>query len=473
MNVTIIGCGYVGLVTGACLADIGNDVCCFDVDKNRIDVLESGGMPIHEPGLREIVARNRAAGRLSFTTEVRPAIEHGDAVFIAVGTPSDEDGSADLQYVLAAARDIGRYMKGFTVVVDKSTVPVGTAERVRETIAEQLKLRNEDVLFSVVSNPEFLKEGAAIEDFTRPDRIVIGCDDDMPGERARELMKRLYAPFNRNHERTLNMDVRSAEFTKYAANAMLATRISFMNELANLAERVGADIDAVRRGIGSDPRIGYHFLYAGCGYGGSCFPKDVHALVRTAQESGQSLQILQAVSAVNAAQKQVLARKIVARFGEDLSGHTFGVWGLAFKPETDDMREAPSRVLIAALLARGARVVAYDPVAMTEAKRAFASDLRDDAGALGRLSLVDDQMAAVSGSDALIVLTEWKAFKSPDFDAFKRLLKQAVVFDGRNLYDPLALAEAGIEYHSIGRPDATAAAARSKRPGGSVAAYSA
>lgn len=473
MNVTIIGCGYVGLVTGACLADIGNDVCCFDVDKNRIDVLESGGMPIHEPGLREIVARNRAAGRLSFTTEVRPAIEHGDAVFIAVGTPSDEDGSADLQYVLAAARDIGRYMKGFTVVVDKSTVPVGTAERVRETIAAELKLRNEDVLFSVVSNPEFLKEGAAIEDFTRPDRIVIGCDDDMPGERARELMKRLYAPFNRNHERTLNMDVRSAEFTKYAANAMLATRISFMNELANLAERVGADIDAVRRGIGSDPRIGYHFLYAGCGYGGSCFPKDVHALVRTAQESGQSLQILQAVSSVNAAQKQVLARKIVARFGEDLTGHTFGVWGLAFKPETDDMREAPSRVLIAALLARGARVVAYDPVAMTEARRAFASDLRDDAEALGRLTLVDDQMAAVNGSDALVVLTEWKAFKSPDFDAFKRLLKQAVVFDGRNLYDPLALAEAGIEYHSIGRPDATAAAARSTRPGGSVAAYSA
>jgi UDPglucose 6-dehydrogenase len=473
MNVTIIGCGYVGLVTGACLADIGNDVCCFDVDKNRIDVLESGGMPIHEPGLREIVARNRAAGRLSFTTEVRPAIEHGDAVFIAVGTPSDEDGSADLQYVLAAARDIGRYMKGFTVVVDKSTVPVGTAERVREAIAEQLKLRNEDILFSVVSNPEFLKEGAAIEDFTRPDRIVIGCDDDMPGERARELMKRLYAPFNRNHERTLNMDVRSAEFTKYAANAMLATRISFMNELANLAERVGADIDAVRRGIGSDPRIGYHFLYAGCGYGGSCFPKDVHALVHTAHESGQSLQILQAVSAVNAAQKQVLARKIVARFGEDLTGHTFGVWGLAFKPETDDMREAPSRVLIAALLARGARVVAYDPVAMTEARRVFAADLRDDADALSRLTLVDDQMSAVDGADALVVLTEWKAFKSPDFDAFKRLLKQAVVFDGRNLYDPLALAEAGIEYHSIGRPDATAAAARAKRPGGSVAAYSA
>ncbi|CAN7649507.1 UDP-glucose/GDP-mannose dehydrogenase family protein [Trinickia sp. LjRoot230] len=473
MNVTIIGCGYVGLVTGACLADIGNDVCCFDVDKNRIDILEAGGVPIHEPGLREIIARNRATGRLSFTTEVRPAIEHGDVIFIAVGTPSGEDGSADLQYVLAAAKEIGRHMTGFTVVVDKSTVPVGTAERVRETIAAQLAQRNEEALFSVVSNPEFLKEGAAIEDFTRPDRIVIGCDDDMPGERARETMKRLYAPFNRNHERTLSMDVRSAEFTKYAANAMLATRISFMNELANLAERVGADIDAVRRGIGSDPRIGYHFLYAGCGYGGSCFPKDVHALVRTAEENGQAMQILQAVSSVNAAQKQVLARKIVARFGEDLAGHTFGVWGLAFKPETDDMREAPSRVLIASLLARGARVVAYDPVAMEEAKRAFATDFRGNADALARLSLADDQMAVANGADALIVLTEWKAFKSPDFEALKRLLKQAVLFDGRNLYDPLAMLEAGIEYHSIGRVSASAAAASSKHSGGPVAAYTA
>ncbi|PMS37364.1 UDPglucose 6-dehydrogenase [Trinickia symbiotica] len=473
MNVTIIGCGYVGLVTGACLADIGNDVCCYDVDANRIATLEQGGMPIHEPGLREIVARNRGAGRLTFTTQVRAAIEHGDIVFIAVGTPSGEDGSADLQYVLAAAQEIGRYMARFTVVVDKSTVPVGTAERVRATIAEQLALRGSDALFSVVSNPEFLKEGAAIDDFTRPERIVLGCDDDALGERARELMKRLYAPFNRNHERTLHMDVRSAEFTKYAANAMLATRISFMNELANLAERVGADIDAVRRGIGSDSRIGYHFLYAGCGYGGSCFPKDVHALMRTAHENEQELRILQAVSAVNAAQKQVLARKIVARFGDDLNGRSFGVWGLAFKPETDDMREAPSRVLIATLLEHGARVAAYDPVALEEAKRAFAADLDSKPEALSRLTLVDDQMEAAKGADALVVLTEWKAFKSPDFAGLARVLKHPIVFDGRNLYEPLALAEAGIEYHSIGRPGASRTAARSKRPGGPVPAFSA
>jgi UDPglucose 6-dehydrogenase len=473
MNVTIIGCGYVGLVTGACLADIGNDVCCYDVDQNRIDLLEAGGMPIHEPGLREIVARNRVAGRLSFTTDVRAAIEHGDIVFIAVGTPSGEDGSADLQYVLAAAKEIGRYMSRFTVVVDKSTVPVGTAQLVRGAIAGQLAERGVDALFSVVSNPEFLKEGAAIEDFTRPERIVLGCDDDALGERARELMKRLYAPFNRNHERTLHMDVRSAEFTKYAANAMLATRISFMNELANLAESVGADIDAVRRGIGSDSRIGYHFLYAGCGYGGSCFPKDVHALMRTAHEHGQDLRILQAVSTVNAAQKQVLARKIVARFGEALNGRTFGVWGLAFKPETDDMREAPSRVLIAELLARGARVVAYDPVALEEAKRTFAVDLRGDDDALARLSLVDDQMEAARGADALVVLTEWKAFKSPDFDGLTRVLKHPIVFDGRNLYDPLAMVEAGIEYHSIGRPGVARAVERSKRHGGPVAAFTA
>lgn len=474
MNVTIIGCGYVGLVTGACLADIGNDVCCYDVDGNRIATLEAGGMPIHEPGLREIVARNRGAGRLTFTTDVRVAIEHGDIVFIAVGTPSGEDGSADLQYVLAAAKEIGRYMARFTVVVDKSTVPVGTAERVRSAIAEQLALRGSDALFSVVSNPEFLKEGAAIDDFTRPERIVLGCDDDALGERASELMKRLYAPFNRNHERTLHMDVRSAEFTKYAANAMLATRISFMNELANLAERVGADIDAVRRGIGSDSRIGYHFLYAGCGYGGSCFPKDVHALMRTAHENDQELRILQAVSAVNAAQKQVLARKIVARFGEDLTGRSFGVWGLAFKPETDDMREAPSRVLIAALLERGARVAAYDPVALEEAKRAFAADFLAKPDALSRLALVDDQMEAAKGADALVVLTEWKAFKSPDFTGLTRVLKHPIVFDGRNLYEPLALAEAGIEYHSIGRPgSAWAATDRTKRAGGSVPAFTA
>ena len=456
MNVTIIGCGYVGLVTAACLADVGNDVCCFDVDQDKIALLESGGIPIHEPGLHEIVARNKAAGRLSFTTDPHRAMTQREAIFIAVGTPSGEDGSADLQYVLAAASEIGRHMESFTVVVDKSTVPVGTARRVREAIAEQLRLRAVNCMFSVVSNPEFLKEGAAIEDFTRPERIVVGCDEDVPGERARETIKRLYAPFNRNRERMLFMDVRSAEFTKYAANAMLATRISFMNELANLAERVGADIEAVRRGIGSDPRIGYHFLYAGCGYGGSCFPKDVRALMQTAQEHGHSLRILDAVSTVNAVQKQVLVNKIVARFGEDLSECVFGVWGLAFKPGTDDMREAPSRIVIAALLERGARVVAFDPVAMREAKRAFSADLRGEPDALARLTFVEDQMDVAVGADALVVMTEWKAFKSPDFDSLKARLKQPIVFDGRNLYEPQGMNELGIEYYSIGRARAGA-----------------
>ncbi|WP_206957377.1 UDP-glucose dehydrogenase family protein [Trinickia acidisoli] len=460
MNVTIIGCGYVGLVTAACLADVGNDVCCYDVDQDKISLLESGGIPIHEPGLHEIVARNKAAGRLSFTTDARCAMTQREAIFIAVGTPSGEDGSADLQYVLAAAREIGRHIEGFTVVVDKSTVPVGTARRVREAVAEQLTQRGVDSMFSVVSNPEFLKEGAAIEDFTRPERIVVGCDEDVPGERARETMKRLYSPFNRNRDRMLFMDVRSAEFTKYAANAMLATRISFMNELANLAERVGADIEAVRRGIGSDPRIGYHFLYAGCGYGGSCFPKDVRALMQTAHDHGQTLHILDAVSAVNAAQKQVLVGKIVERFGEDLSECVFGVWGLAFKPGTDDMREAPSRVLIAALLERGARVVAFDPVAMKEAKRALASDLRGQPEALARLTFVEDQVDVAANADALVIMTEWKAFKSPDFDSLKARLKRSIVFDGRNLYEPAAMDELGIEYHSIGRPGAGAQSAQ-------------
>ncbi|HWT35300.1 MAG TPA: UDP-glucose/GDP-mannose dehydrogenase family protein, partial [Paraburkholderia sp.] len=369
MNLTIVGTGYVGLVTGACLADIGHDVFCLDVDQRKIDVLNNGGVPIHEPGLLEIIARNRKAGRLKFSTDVEAAVAHGDIQFIAVGTPPDEDGSADLQYVLAAARNIGRHMKGFKVIVDKSTVPVGTARRVAQAVQEELDKRDLQQMFSVVSNPEFLKEGAAVEDFTRPDRIIVGCNDDVPGEKARELMKRLYAPFNRNRERTLYMDVRSAEFTKYAANAMLATRISFMNDLANLADRVGADIEAVRRGMGSDPRIGYDFLYAGCGYGGSCFPKDVQALIRTGSEMGHSLRILEAVEAVNETQKKILAQKIVARMGEDLSDRTFAVWGLAFKPNTDDMREAPSRALIAELLARGAKVVAYDPVAIDESKR--------------------------------------------------------------------------------------------------------
>ncbi len=451
MNLTIIGTGYVGLVTGACLADIGNDVFCLDVDQRKIGVLNNGGVPIHEPGLQEVIARNRKAGRLRFSTDIEAAVAHGDVQFIAVGTPSDEDGSADLQYVLAAARNIGRHMTGFKVIVDKSTVPVGTALRVRDVIAEELAARGEKHMFSVVSNPEFLKEGAAVEDFTRPDRIVLGCDEDVPGEKARELMKRLYAPFNRNRERTLYMDVRSAEFTKYAANAMLATRISFMNEMANLADRVGADIEAVRRGIGSDPRIGYDFLYAGCGYGGSCFPKDVQALIRTADEYSQDLRILNAVEAVNDEQKKILAHKIVTRLGSDLTGRTFGVWGLAFKPNTDDMREAPSRRLIAALLARGARVKAYDPVAVDEAKRVFALDLQHAPQQLARLEFASEEMEVAGAADALVILTEWKVFKSPDFDSLKRHLKTPLIFDGRNLYEPEAMRELGIEYHAIGR----------------------
>ncbi|MCP3724148.1 UDP-glucose/GDP-mannose dehydrogenase family protein [Paraburkholderia sp. CNPSo 3272] len=455
MNLTIIGSGYVGLVTGACLADIGNDVFCLDVDERKIDLLNQGIVPIHEPGLKEIIERNVRARRLKFSTDVEAAVAHGDVQFIAVGTPPDEDGSADLQYVLAAARNIGRHMTGFKVVADKSTVPVGTAALVHDAIASELRKRGESHMFSVVSNPEFLKEGAAVEDFARPDRIVLGCNDDVPGERAKEVMKRLYAPFNRNHERTLYMDVHSAEFTKYAANAMLATRISFMNELANLADRVGADIEAVRRGVGSDPRIGYDFLYAGCGYGGSCFPKDVKALMRTAEDFGEPLQILRAVESVNEAQKQVLAQKIVTRFGSDLTGRTFGVWGLAFKPNTDDMREAPSRTLIAELLARGATVKAYDPVATAEAQRVLALDLAHSPEHQARLSFVNDAMEAASEADAVVVATEWKVFKAPDFETLKSQLKMPIVFDGRNLYEPSALQELGIEYHAVGRASAT------------------
>jgi UDPglucose 6-dehydrogenase len=451
MKITIVGTGYVGLVTGACLAEIGNDVFCLDVDQRKIDVLNSGGVPIHEPGLKEIIDRSRAAGRLTFSTDVVASIAHGDVQFIAVGTPPSEDGSADLNYVLAAARDIGRHMSGFKIIVDKSTVPVGTAQRVRDTIAQELARRGVRHEFSVVSNPEFLKEGAAVDDFMRPDRIVIGSDSDEAGQRARDMMKRLYAPFNRNHDRTLHMDVRSAEFTKYAANAMLATRISFMNELANLADNVGADIEAVRRGIGSDPRIGYDFLYAGAGYGGSCFPKDVRALIQTGAEYGRTLRILDAVEAVNDAQKQVLIEKITHRFGEDLTGRSFAVWGLAFKPNTDDMREAPSRALIGALLQRGASVKAYDPVAIDAARSAFALDLKDDPAAHSRLAFVKNQSDALPGADALLIVTEWKAFKSPDFTALKIALNAPIVFDGRNLYEPSAMAELGFEYHAIGR----------------------
>ncbi|MBU9558487.1 UDP-glucose dehydrogenase family protein [Burkholderia multivorans] len=456
MKITIIGTGYVGLVTGACLAEIGHDVFCLDVDPRKIEILNNGGVPIHEPGLLEIIARNRSAGRLRFSTDIEASVAHGEIQFIAVGTPPDEDGSADLQYVLEAARNIGRHMTGFKVIVDKSTVPVGTAQRVRGVVEEALAARglagSVAHRFSVVSNPEFLKEGAAVDDFMRPDRIIIGVDDDETGTIAREKMKKLYAPFNRNHERTIYMDVRSAEFSKYAANAMLATRISFMNEMSNLADKVGADIEAVRRGIGSDPRIGYHFLYAGVGYGGSCFPKDVQALIRTAGENGQPLRILEAVEAANHAQKDVLIGKIERRFGADLSGREFAVWGLAFKPNTDDMREAPSRRLIAALLARGATVRAYDPVALDEARRVFALDLGEDSDALARLHFVDTQDAAVIGADALVIVTEWKEFKSPDFTRLKAELKAPVIFDGRNLYEPDAMAELGIDYYAIGRP---------------------
>ncbi len=443
MKITVIGTGYVGLVSGACLADVGNDVLCLDVDPAKIAILEGGGIPIHEPGLEDVVRRNVAAGRLSFTTDVVRAAQFGTVQFIAVGTPPDEDGSADLQYVLAAARNIGQHMDGYRVVVDKSTVPVGTADKVRAVLAAELAARADAGGgargFSVVSNPEFLKEGAAIEDFMRPDRIVVGADD----AQAIELMRQLYAPFQRNREKLVLMDVRSAELTKYAANAMLATRISFMNELANLAEVLGADIELVRSGIGSDPRIGSHFLYAGCGYGGSCFPKDVKALVKTASQNGYQLRVLAAVEEANDAQKHVLVRKITERFGEDLAGRRFALWGLAFKPNTDDMRDAPSRVLVAELLRRGATVTAYDPVAMPEAERVF--------GDLPGLAYAGRPKSALDDADALVIVTEWKEFRSPDFDAIKTRLRQPVVFDGRNLYDPALVRGLGIEYFSIGR----------------------
>jgi UDPglucose 6-dehydrogenase len=440
MKVSIIGTGYVGLVTGACLADVGNHVLCLDVDERKIAMLRRGEIPIHEPGLREVVLANAAAGRLSFTTDPAEAARHGRVQMIAVGTPPGEDGSADLQYVLAAARSIASHMDGPRVIVDKSTVPVGTADKVRAEVARTLAARGAAIPFSVVSNPEFLKEGAAVEDFMRPDRIVIGADDPS----AVEAMRELYAPFQRSHERLQVMDVRSAELTKYAANAMLATRISFMNELALLAERLGADIEHVRKGIGSDPRIGYHFLYPGAGYGGSCFPKDVTALLRTAQESGIELKVVGAVEEANERQKGVLVAKIVRRFGEDLSGRRIALWGLAFKPNTDDLREAPSRVIIDGLLARGATVTAFDPVAMPEARHLYASE--------PRVAFADEALDAASGADALAIVTEWKAFRSPDFDELKRRLASPVIFDGRNLYEPAAVRALGFEYFPIGRP---------------------
>jgi UDPglucose 6-dehydrogenase len=439
MKISVIGTGYVGLVTGTCLAEMGNSVLCLDVDPRKIEILKAGGIPIYEPGLEDMVKRNVAAGRLHFTTDIEESVAFGTIQFIAVGTPPDEDGSADLQYVVAAARNIGRHMADYKLVVDKSTVPVGTADKVRAALAEELKRRGADIPFSVASNPEFLKEGAAVEDFMKPDRIVVGTDD----ERATHLLRELYAPFQRNHERIIVMDIRSAELTKYAANAMLATRISFMNELAVLAEKLGADIEHVRQGIGSDPRIGYHFLYAGCGYGGSCFPKDVQALRRTAQENGIPLRVLDAVEDANDAQKQLLLKKLTARFGEDLRGRRFAMWGLAFKPNTDDMREAPSRVLMEALWARGAQVVAHDPAAMEETHRIY--------GEQPQLTMVDEPMQALDGADALLIVTEWKVFRSPDFDEIKSRLKQPLIFDGRNLYEPAFVREHGIEYFPIGR----------------------
>ena len=440
MKITVVGTGYVGLVSGACLAEMGNDVLCLDLDPEKIRILKEGGIPIHEPGLGQVVARNVAGGRLHFTTDVQEAVQFGTIQFIAVGTPPDEDGSADLKYVLSAARAIGRHMTDYKVIVDKSTVPVGTADKVKAAVQAELDARGAAIPYSVVSNPEFLKEGAAVDDFMRPDRIVVGAEDDQ----AIFLMKALYAPFQRNHEKLLIMDLRSAELTKYAANAMLATRISFMNELALLAENLGADIELVRQGIGSDPRIGYHFLYAGCGYGGSCFPKDVKALIKTGADVGHALHVLNAVEDANDAQKLVLVNKIVAHFGEDLSGKHFALWGLAFKPNTDDMRDAPSRVIIAELFRRGATVTAYDPVAMTESRRIFGDE--------PRLAYAERPMQALDNADALVIVTEWKEFRSPDFDVIKAKLKSPLIFDGRNIFDPALPRQAGLSYLSIGRP---------------------
>ena len=440
MNVSIIGTGYVGLVTGACLADAGNNVLCLDLDHDKVSQLNAGKIPIFEPGLEPVVRRNREAGRLRFTTDVAASVAHGELQILAVGTPSGEDGSADLQHVLGAARAVGRHMESWKAICTKSTVPVGTADKIRAAVVEELEKRKSAVEFAVVSNPEFLKEGAAVEDFMRPDRVIIGAEDP----RSLALLRQLYAPFQRNHERIMTMGVRSAELTKYAANSMLATRISFMNEIANLAEALGADIEEVRRGIGSDPRIGYHFLYPGAGFGGSCFPKDVRALQRSAIEAGRPLRVLAAVDQVNESQKHVLGDKIRARFGANLSGKRFALWGLAFKPNTDDMREAPSRTVIADLIGAGATMVrAYDPVAANEARKLFANE--------NRLRIVDSALDALEGADALAIVTEWQEFRSPDFAAIKAKLKTPAIFDGRNLYDPEVVKSHGIEYYPIGR----------------------
>jgi UDPglucose 6-dehydrogenase len=444
MKITIFGSGYVGLVTGACFAQVGNDVLCIDKDEEKIERLRRGEVPIHEPGLDAILAEAQEKGLIRFSTNTREGVEHGLFQFIAVGTPPEEDGSADLQHVLAVARGIGENMTDYRVVIDKSTVPVGTADRVRAEIDQALEARGVKVPFEVVSNPEFLKEGAAIADFSKPERIIVGAE----GEKAIELMKRLYAPFNRNHDKVLVMDVRSAELTKYAANAMLAAKISVMNEFANIAERLGADIEHVRIGIGSDPRIGYHFIYPGCGYGGSCFPKDVKALIHTARQSGWQPRVLEAVEGVNEIQKNVLFNRIKEHYGGDLAGKTFALWGLAFKPNTDDMREAPSRELMEALWEAGAKVRAFDPEAMIETRRIY--------GVRDALQLCESNYEALEGADAMVVCTEWNIFRSPDFGRIKSMLKDPVIFDGRNIYEPDAMAEDGFTYYGIGRGESVA-----------------
>ena len=439
MRLTIFGSGYVGLVQGACMAEMGNHVVCYDIDADKIDRLNRGEIPIYEPGLEAYVERNVEAGRLEFTTDVEKAVSHGLFQFIAVGTPPDEDGSADLKHVLAVARSIGENMEEYRIVVDKSTVPVGTADKVKAEIEKVLAERGKSIEFDVVSNPEFLKEGAAISDFMKPDRIIVGTDNP----RTTELLKSLYEPFNRNHDRLIAMDIRSAELTKYAANAMLATKISFMNELANLAEKFGADIEKVRVGIGSDPRIGYHFIYPGAGYGGSCFPKDVQALARSAGTVGYEAELLNAVESVNYRQKQRLFEKLDSHYEGNLDGKTIAVWGLSFKPNTDDMREAPSRVLMEALWAAGAKVRAYDPEAMDETSRIYP----DEDG----LTLCESSYEALEGADALVIVTEWQEFRSPDFQKIRGLLADNVVVDGRNLYEPETVEALGLKYYAIGR----------------------
>lgn len=442
MRITIFGTGYVGLVTGACLADSGNHVLCVDIDADKVERLRAGEIPIHEPGLESLVHRNVVAGRLRFSTSAVEGVSHGLLILIAVGTPPDEDGSADLRHVLAVARSIGEHLDGYRVVIDKSTVPVGTADKVRSVINQALASRGVAHPFDVVSNPEFLKEGAAVADFMKPDRVVVGTDSP----RALELLRALYEPFTRNREKLMTMDVRSAELTKYAANAMLATKISFINELAGIAEKVGADIEKVRQGIGSDSRIGYSFIYPGAGYGGSCFPKDVQALAKTAAAVGAGRRLLEAVEAVNASQKHVLFNRIEKFFDGTLAGKTIAVWGLAFKPNTDDMREAPSRILIESLWAAGARVQAYDPVASSEALRLYS-----DQCSSGKLVLAPSAAIALQGADALTIVTEWQEFRSPDFEAIRSALRHPVIFDGRNLYDPALVQRWGLRYFAIGR----------------------